>query len=174
MIRYSLLQVLLPGVLLVLAGCQPNSATSEPEYFAAPGTEGMGLPFSGAVKVGQTVYLSGSIGNVPGKMQLVEGGLEAETRQTLENIAQSLEVADTRCTNRRRRAQLVVDQLDALVVAASERRFKRFARRVIEQRLDDARLATVGGGNECFGGVLLVVAVELLEVIIEAQACSFE
>ena len=93
MIRYSLLQVLLPGVLLVLAGCQPNSATSEPEYFAAPGTEGMGLPFSGAVKVGQTVYLSGSIGNVPGKMQLVEGGLEAETRQTLENIAQSLEVA---------------------------------------------------------------------------------
>ena len=93
MIRYSLLQVLLPGVLLVLAGCQPNSATSEPEYFAAPGTEGMGLPFSGAVRVGQTVYLSGSIGNVPGKMQLVEGGLEAETRQTLENIAQSLEVA---------------------------------------------------------------------------------
>ncbi len=48
------------------------------------------LPFSEAVRVGSTIYLSGQIGIVPGSMSLVPGGIEAETRQTMENIRTTL------------------------------------------------------------------------------------
>lgn len=37
------------------------------------------------------LYLSGQIGNTPGEFALVEGGLEAEARQTMENIKRVLE-----------------------------------------------------------------------------------
>lgn len=49
------------------------------------------LPFSEAVRVGDTLYLSGQIGVLPGSMKLVPGGLEAEARQTLENIRTTLQ-----------------------------------------------------------------------------------
>ena len=49
------------------------------------------LPFSEAVRVDDLLYLSGQIGLVPGTMKLVPGGLQAEARQTLENIKASLE-----------------------------------------------------------------------------------
>ena len=44
------------------------------------------LPFSEAVRVGHTVYLSGQLGIVPGRMELVGGGIREEARQTMENI----------------------------------------------------------------------------------------
>jgi reactive intermediate/imine deaminase len=44
------------------------------------------LPFSQAVRVGEVVYLSGAIGNAPGKMALVAGGIETESRQMMQNI----------------------------------------------------------------------------------------
>jgi 2-iminobutanoate/2-iminopropanoate deaminase len=49
------------------------------------------LPFSEAVRVGETLYLSGMIGVRPGTMALVEGGLAAEARQTMDNIRAVLE-----------------------------------------------------------------------------------
>ncbi|HWP38593.1 MAG TPA: Rid family detoxifying hydrolase [Gemmatimonadales bacterium] len=52
-----------------------------------------GLPFSPAVRVGNVLYLSGQIGNVPGTRTVVPGGIAAETRQTLENIRAVLEHA---------------------------------------------------------------------------------
>ncbi|WP_372013255.1 Rid family detoxifying hydrolase [Pseudoxanthomonas sp. 10H] len=48
------------------------------------------LPFSEAVRAGDTLYLSGQIGIRPGTMELVDGGLEAETRQTMDNIRTTL------------------------------------------------------------------------------------
>ena len=65
------------------------------EYFAGPPS----LPFSEAVRVGDTLYLSGQIGvrvvrpgagGMP-RAELVPGGVEAETRQALENIRAVLE-----------------------------------------------------------------------------------
>lgn len=50
-----------------------------------------GLPFSEAVRVGDTIYLSGQIGIVPGTTELAPGGIEAEARQTMENIKTVLE-----------------------------------------------------------------------------------
>jgi len=49
------------------------------------------LPFSEAVRVDETLYLSGQVGIKPGTMQLVPGGLREEARQALENIKSSLE-----------------------------------------------------------------------------------
>ncbi len=44
------------------------------------------VPVPEGVRVGGMLYLSGQLGNVPGELRLVEGGLRAEARQTLENI----------------------------------------------------------------------------------------
>ena len=49
------------------------------------------LPFSEAVRVGDTLYLSGQVGIKPGTLELVPGGMQAEARQTLENIKATLE-----------------------------------------------------------------------------------
>lgn len=49
------------------------------------------LPFSDMVITGSTVYLSGKIGLLPGTRELAPGGIEAETRQTMENLEASLE-----------------------------------------------------------------------------------
>ena len=50
-----------------------------------------GIPLSEAVRVGDTLYLSGQVGIVPGTMNLAPGGLEGETRQMMENIKTTLE-----------------------------------------------------------------------------------
>lgn len=49
------------------------------------------LPFSEAVRVGGMLYLSGQIGIIPGTLDLVPGGLQAEAQQTMENIRTVLE-----------------------------------------------------------------------------------
>jgi 2-iminobutanoate/2-iminopropanoate deaminase len=54
------------------------------------------LPFfSSAVRSGDLIFLSGALGALPGVSppQLIEGGIEAETRQTLENIISVLDAA---------------------------------------------------------------------------------
>ncbi|WP_299189674.1 RidA family protein [uncultured Aquimarina sp.] len=43
-------------------------------------------PFSDAVQVGNLYFLSGQVGMNHTTRKLVEGGIEAETKQTLENI----------------------------------------------------------------------------------------
>lgn len=51
------------------------------------------LPFSSAVRVGDSVHVSGQIGHVPGEMRLVDGGLEAQARQALDYMREALEMA---------------------------------------------------------------------------------
>jgi reactive intermediate/imine deaminase len=43
-------------------------------------------PYSQAVKVGNTVYLSGQIPLDPATMQIVDGGIESQTRRVFENL----------------------------------------------------------------------------------------
>ena len=50
-----------------------------------------GVPLSEAVRVGDTLYLSGQIGIQPGTLKLVPGGIGAESRQAMNNIKTSLE-----------------------------------------------------------------------------------
>ena len=84
------LSLVLP--LLVFLGCDAEqNVAPEVTYLQMPGTEDLGLPFSSAVRVGNTLYLSGNLGNVPGTLELAAGGIDGETRQTLDNIAAVLE-----------------------------------------------------------------------------------
>lgn len=74
-----------------LAGPALADEAGSPEYLNSTEVFPSNLPFSEAVRVGNTLYLSGQIGIVPGTMKLVPGGLEAEARQTMENIETSLQ-----------------------------------------------------------------------------------
>ncbi len=77
---------------VLLAGCEIEvTQDTEVEYLSSPGTEDLDLPFSAAVRVDNTIYLSGALGNIPGTLELAEGGIQGETRQTLENIKTTLE-----------------------------------------------------------------------------------
>ncbi len=50
-------------------------------------------PYSQAVKVGNTVWLSGQIPLVPGTMELVTGDISAQARQVFSNLAAVAEAA---------------------------------------------------------------------------------
>jgi reactive intermediate/imine deaminase len=81
--------VLLP-VTGLHAGCQ---AKSEPvvAYLSSSATTSLNLPFSEAVRVDDLLFVSGQIGNLPGTLTLAEGGIQGQTRQTLENMKAILE-----------------------------------------------------------------------------------
>ena len=52
--------------------------------------------FSSAIRSGDFIFLSGQLGALPGVTppRVIEGGIEAETRQTMENIIAVLDAAD--------------------------------------------------------------------------------
>ncbi len=52
-------------------------------------------PYSQAVRVENLVFTAGQIGLNPSTMELVEGGVEAQTRQVLTNLKRVLEAADS-------------------------------------------------------------------------------
>ena len=55
-----------------------------------PGIEASSLPFSQVVEAGGLVFLAGQVGNAPGQSGPVAGGIEAETRQMLDNVGRLL------------------------------------------------------------------------------------
>jgi 2-iminobutanoate/2-iminopropanoate deaminase len=58
---------------------------------ALPAEEASSLPFSQVVEAGGLVFLAGQVGNAPGGSGPVPGGIEAETRQMLENVGRLLQ-----------------------------------------------------------------------------------
>jgi reactive intermediate/imine deaminase len=95
-------------LLLALAGCTAQAPSSPqptgPPPAAVPaGPEFINLvepwpyPFSSAVRAGDFLFLAGQLGSemVAGAPKLVAGGIEPETRQTLENIKAILAKADS-------------------------------------------------------------------------------
>jgi 2-iminobutanoate/2-iminopropanoate deaminase len=82
------LALLVPA--LLLAGCsiavERSPSPRELRFITPP--EGWPYPFSPAVRAGGLVFLSGQLGTrmVDGRPALVPGGIEAETRQALENV----------------------------------------------------------------------------------------
>jgi 2-iminobutanoate/2-iminopropanoate deaminase len=65
-------------------------ASEGPDYMTSAMDAEKSLPFSQSVRVGDTVYLSGQIGNLPGTLDLAPGGMEGQTRQAMENIKVAL------------------------------------------------------------------------------------
>jgi len=85
-----------PGACLLLVltlACARGSAPSSdrPEFFRSPDPAMADLPFSEAVRSGDLLILSGQIGNRPGSLDLVPGGIGPETRQALTNVQAILE-----------------------------------------------------------------------------------
>jgi reactive intermediate/imine deaminase len=67
-------------------GSAPARGADAPEFINV--VEPWPFPFSSAVRAGGLIFVSGQIGSemVDGAPRLVAGGIEPETRQTLENI----------------------------------------------------------------------------------------
>ena len=88
-IRSTVLAAMLVMAGAAAAGAQNPAGAGNPERVEYIGSS-LNRPLAEAVRVGNTIYLSGALGTVPGQ-GLVQGGIEAETRQTMENIKASLE-----------------------------------------------------------------------------------
>lgn len=83
------------GVLVIVSACTVSAPTSDSTptnvaYLNAEPGLASNLPFSEAVQVDNLLFLSGQIGSIPGKAQLVKGGIGPETRQTMQNISSTL------------------------------------------------------------------------------------
>ncbi|KAL3172723.1 hypothetical protein MRX96_012768 [Rhipicephalus microplus] len=61
------------------------------EVVTSPHVKKSASPFSQAIRVGDTMYVSGQIGADPNTSKLVPGGIAAETRQALTNLTKVLE-----------------------------------------------------------------------------------
>ena len=90
----SLLRLVLSAAALTVVTAsimeaQNPAGAGNPERVEFIGSS-LNRPLAEAVRVGNTIYLSGALGTVPGQ-GLVQGGIEPETRQTMENIKASLE-----------------------------------------------------------------------------------
>lgn len=86
-------RTLLALTAMSLGACEAadsNVGDAKPEFLNSGNVLPTTLPFSEAVRVGNALYLSGQIGVTPGTMALVAGGMEAEARQTMENIRTTL------------------------------------------------------------------------------------
>ena len=60
------------------------------QFIASPDDAALGLPFSAAVRVGDMLFLSGALGNLPGTLTLAPGGIAAEAKQAMDNIGRVL------------------------------------------------------------------------------------
>ncbi|WP_245200155.1 Rid family hydrolase [Herbaspirillum sp. LeCh32-8] len=67
---------------------KPAAPSERIEFFNPAGAAP--YPFSKAVRVGGTLYLSGELGTVGSTGKLAPGGMQAEARQTLSNIQGTL------------------------------------------------------------------------------------
>src|SRR5574339_1083612 len=52
-------------------------------------------PYSQAIRIEALVFTAGQVGLDPATMEIVEGGIEAQTRQVLTNLKHVLETADS-------------------------------------------------------------------------------
>uniref|UniRef100_A0A915D3R9 2-iminobutanoate/2-iminopropanoate deaminase n=1 Tax=Ditylenchus dipsaci TaxID=166011 RepID=A0A915D3R9_9BILA len=69
-------------------------------------------PYNQAVKVGNTVYVSGSLGLVPGTTDLIQGGVGPETHQSLKNMGEILKEAGASLKNVVKTTILLADMND--------------------------------------------------------------
>jgi reactive intermediate/imine deaminase len=75
---------------LLLAGGAFAKAPS-PEFLNSGKVYPANVPLAEAVRIDNTLLLSGQIGIQPGTLKLVPGGIKEEAKQTMENIKTTLE-----------------------------------------------------------------------------------
>lgn len=77
---------LLPLLCAGLATSMTILADDDVEFIVTPASAPLGLPFSDAVIIDDLLILSGQLGVIPETFKLVEGGIEAETKQIFSNM----------------------------------------------------------------------------------------
>ena len=83
---------LLVGLLGVLvAGVALAKDRPKVEFLNSGKVYPAGVPLAEAVRVGDTLYMSGQIGIQPGTLKLAPGGIKEEAKQTMTNIRTTLE-----------------------------------------------------------------------------------
>src|SRR5437868_972863 len=79
------------GVLIMTSAAEAAPARPAVEHYGQPMLNGQPLPFSDAVRVGDVLYLSGQLGR--GSDGKLPDGIEAQTKQALENVGAVLKRA---------------------------------------------------------------------------------
>jgi 2-iminobutanoate/2-iminopropanoate deaminase len=69
-------------------------------------------PYSAAIRINHFIYCSGQTGLDPATNQLVEGGVEAQTRQVLTNLKNVLEAAGTDLAHVIKTTVFIMDMAD--------------------------------------------------------------
>ena len=80
-----ILKIKILSTLFLFIGCIDRDINSA-EYYVSEISEELSFPFSDAAIVGDIIYVSGQVGSKPGTREVVDGGIGAETMQTLNNI----------------------------------------------------------------------------------------
>jgi len=70
-----------------------DSGSSEINHYVKDAYKDAGFPFSSAVEADGWIFLAGELGTTP-EAGLVSGGIEPETRQTMDNIQATLAAND--------------------------------------------------------------------------------
>jgi 2-iminobutanoate/2-iminopropanoate deaminase len=79
------------ATMLFAIGAACAQPPASPEFLDSGKVYPPNVPLAEAVRIDNTLLLSGQIGIQPGTLKLVAGGLKAETKQTMENIKTTLE-----------------------------------------------------------------------------------
>ncbi len=82
----TLLLSLLPGFV--------GAARAGTDFIVSEETQALNLPFSDAVRIDNLLVMSGQLGVDPATFKLVDGGIEAETRQIFSNMQRILAGSD--------------------------------------------------------------------------------
>jgi 2-iminobutanoate/2-iminopropanoate deaminase len=86
----KLIAAIATGVLIMSSAAEAETRPTI-QHYGQPTLNGQPLPFSEAVRVGDVLYLSGQLGRgADGKLP---DGIEAQTKQALENIGATLKLA---------------------------------------------------------------------------------
>jgi 2-iminobutanoate/2-iminopropanoate deaminase len=144
------MRVTLIALVLLLVACDEGL---ERTTIQVPGSL-EGLPFASAVQVDDLLYLSGQIGTLPNTTELVPGGIEPETRQTLENIRSVLEYAGSSVENVVKCTVFLVDIADYASMNAVYREF--FAN-------DPPARSTVAGSGLALGARVEIECIALAD-----------
>ena len=78
------------SVTLLLTACAPGTRR---QVVNPPGISPLVPAYSVAIRHGDLVFVSGMTGIKPGTQDIIDGGVVAQTRQTLENIQTALRTA---------------------------------------------------------------------------------
>ncbi|MCE2900345.1 MAG: RidA family protein [Gemmatimonas sp.] len=92
-----------------LAACASNVRR---EVINPPGIAPLVPAYSVAIRDGGQVFVSGMTGVTPGTQEIVDGGVGAQTRQTLENIRSALTSAGARMADVAECTVFLVDMAD--------------------------------------------------------------